>query len=116
METIRPLKIDQVQFGAKVGRHMLEYARSPTNASDRQWLMSHILDIYTNADEVRSGTFSGQGAVLPSGSNARGPVWFYAKDGDVVITDVFDNFVTILKNGTTMSMSFRLASILPARP
>jgi len=58
---VRPLKIDEAQFGAKVGRHMLEFGRKPGNAGDRKWLMDHILDIYTNAVEVRDGTFSGQG-------------------------------------------------------
>jgi len=113
---IRPLKIDQVQFGAKVGRHMLEFGRNPGNAADREWFRSHILDIYTNAAEFRDGTFSGQGMILPSGANARGPVWFYAKGADVVVTDKSDNFVTILKNGTLMSTSFRLAKILAGRP
>ena len=112
---IRPLKINEVQFGAKVGRHMLDFGRNPGNAADRKWLMDHIHDIYANAVEFRDGTFSGQGAILASGANARGPVWFYAKDGDVVITDKADNFVTILKGGT-MSTSFRQAKILTRRP
>jgi filamentous hemagglutinin len=106
---IRPLKIDQVQFGTKVGRHMLDFGRNPASVSDRKWLMDHILDIYSNAVEFRDGTFSGQGALTPSGANARGPVWFYAKGTDVVVTDRADNFVTILKDGTTQSTSFRLA-------
>ena len=113
---MRPLKIDETQFGAKVGRHMAEYGRNPANPADRQWLMDHILDIYANAVEFRDGSFSGQGAVTTSGANARGPVWFYAKGGDVVITDRADNFVTILKDGVTMSTSFRYARILPGRP
>jgi hypothetical protein len=111
----RPLKIDQVQFGAKVGRHMLDFGRNPGSAADRKWLMDHILDIYTNAVQFRDGTFSGQGAISPSGANARGPVWFYAKGEDVVVTDKHDNFVTILKDGTK-NTSFRSAKILPARP
>jgi filamentous hemagglutinin len=113
---IRPLKIDQVQFGAKVGRHMLDFGRQPGNPADRKWLMDHILDIYANAVEFRDGTFSGQGIVLPSGTSARGPVWFYAKGTDVVVTDKSDNFVTILKGGTTMNTSFGKARILPGRP
>ena len=113
---MRPLKIDQVQFGAKVGRHMLEFGRDPSNANDRRWLMNHIVDIYANAEEFRDGTFSGQGVVLPSGSNARGVVWFYAKGMDVVVTDKSDNFVTILKDGRKNSTSFRLAKILLSRP
>jgi hypothetical protein len=39
---MRLLKIDQVQFGAKVGRHMLDFGRDPAKASDRKWLMDHI--------------------------------------------------------------------------
>jgi hypothetical protein len=113
---MRPLKIDQVQFGAKVGRHMLEFGRNPSNANDRKWLMNYIVDIYSNADEFREGTFSGQGSVLPIGSHARGDVWFYAKGMDVVITDKSDNFVTILKDGRKNSTSFRLAKILLSRP
>ena len=108
---IRPLKIDQVQFGAKVGRHMLDFGRQPGNPADRKWLMDHILDIYSNASEFRDGTFSGQGTALPSGANARGPVWFYAKGTDVVVTDKADNFVTILKDGTITNTSFRQARI-----
>ena len=53
---IRPLKINEVQFGAKVGRHMLDFGRNPDNAADRKWLMDHIHDIYTNAVEFRDGT------------------------------------------------------------
>ena len=113
---VRPLRIDQVQFGAKVGRHMLDFGRNPANAKDRQWLMDHVFDIYNNATEFRDGTFSGQGPTLPGGSNARGSVWFYAKGTDVVITDKSDNFVTILKDGVTNNTSFRQARILPRRP
>ena len=97
-------------------RHMLEFGRNPGNPADREWLMDHIVDIYTNATEVRGGTVFGQGMVLPSGANARGPVWFYAKGTDVVVTDKSDNFVTILKNGSIMSTSFPLARGLPGRP
>jgi hypothetical protein len=112
---MRPLKIDQEQFGAKVGRHMLDFGRDPAKASDRKWLMDHIRDIYTNAMEFRDGTFSGQGASTALG-HMRGPVWFYAKGRDVVVTDKSDNFVTILKDGTSINTSFRLAKILPRRP
>ena len=113
---IRTLKISPTQFGAKVGRHMLEYGRDPGKQDDRRWLEDHIRDIHTNATEVREGTFSGQGDVTPSGANARGPVWFYAKGKDVVVTDKGDNFVTILKDGTVRNRSFLLASVLPRRP
>ena len=113
---VRPLKINEVQFGAKVGRHMIDFGRDPGNAANRKWLMDYILDIYTHATQFRDGSFSGQGAVLSSGSNARGPVWFYAKGADVVVTDKSDNFVTILKDGVSNNSSFQLAKILPRRP
>ena len=113
---VRPLKIDQVQFGAKVGRHMLDYGRNPASPADRKWLLDHINDIYTTATQFRDGTFSGQGAALPAGSHARGAVWFYAKGNDVVVTDKADNFVTILKDGVLNNTSFRSAKILPSRP
>jgi hypothetical protein len=113
---IRPLKIDTVQFGVKVGRHMLEFGRDPSNPIDRQWLLAHIRHIYENPIHVREGTFSGQGQQLPHGSNARGDVWFYADAKDVVVTDREDNFVTILKDGVLTSTSFRLAKIAPSRP
>jgi len=113
---IRPLKVDPVQFGAKVGRHMLEFGRNPGTKHDREWFEDYIRDIYTNATEFRDGTFSGQGAVTKSGANARGPVWFYAKGKDVVVTDKSDKFVTTLKDGTLNNMSFRSATILARRP
>jgi hypothetical protein len=112
---IRPLKINQGQFGAKVGRHLLDFGRDPGSAADRKWLMDYILDIYQNATEFRDGAFSGQGAATPLG-NLRGPVWFYAKGNDVVMTDKSDNFITIMKNGVTGNTSFQRAAILPRRP
>jgi len=113
---IRPLKVDPTQFGAKVGRHMREFGRNPGNKNDRKWLEDHIQDIYTNAEEFRDGTFSGQGEVTESGANARGPVWFYAKGKDVVVTDKDDNFVTILKDGTIDNASYKSATRLARRP
>lgn len=113
---IRPLKIDPAQFGAKVGRHMLEFGRNPGNKSDRKWFEDYIHEIYAQPDEVRDGTFSGQGEVTMSGANARGPVWFYAKGRDVIVTDKHDNFVTILKDGTITNTSFKSATRLSRRP
>lgn len=112
---VRPLKINETQFGAKVGRHMLDYGRNPASASDRKWMREYIFDVYENATQFRDGTFSGQGAATPSGAHARGPVWFYAKGADVVITDRADNFVTLLKDGIN-STSFIRATVLPRRP
>jgi len=109
------LKIDQKQFGTKVGRHMLDFGRDPSKAEDRKWLMEHIAHIHQSPDQVRSGTFSGQGTQLAIGSHARGPVLFYAKGSDVVVTDEAGNFVTILKGGTG-NKSFKGAEVLPKKP
>ena len=106
---IRPLKIDNPQFGTKVGRHMLEFGRNPRNEADRQWLLAHIRQIYERPLQIREGTFSGQR--LPGG-HARGNVWFYADSRDVVVTDQQDNFVTILKDGVATNTSFKLARVL----
>jgi filamentous hemagglutinin len=111
----RPLKIDKAQFGAKVGRHIFDFGKNPKILADRDWLMRHILDIYMNPTEIRDGTFSGQGTITSLG-NVRGPVWFYAKGRDVVVTDKSDNFVTILKDGVLNNTSFRLAKVLSGRP
>lgn len=112
---VRPLKIDDAQFGAKVGRHMEQFGRDPGNEDDRHWLRNHILQIHQTPLQIREGTFSGQGERL-SGGHARGPVWFYADASDVVITDLNDNFVSILKDGVKDSTSFKLAKVLHARP
>ena len=112
----RSLKIDSVQFGAKVGRHMLDFGRDPKDANQRKWLLDYIQDIYQNPMQIREGTFSGQGGVVPSGSHARGAVLFYAKGDDVVVVDMDENFVTILKDGVQNSTSFKLAAPLTKRP
>ena len=39
-----------------------------------------------------------------------------SRSTDVLVTKKPDNFVTILKNGTIMSISFRLAKMLAGRP
>ena len=110
------LKIDSVQFGAKVGRHMLDFGRDPKDTNHRKWLMDYIQDIYQNPTQIRAGTFAGQGEVLPSGDHARGDVYFYARGDDVIVVDMDENFVTILKDGVQNSTSFKLAAPLSQRP
>ena len=112
----RFLKMDDGQFGTKIGKHMRDYGRDPSKERDRDWLRGYILDIYTNPTEIRDGTFAGQGEMQDTGSHARGPVWFYAKGSDVVVVDKDDNFVTILKDATTSNPSFLSATVLPGRP
>jgi len=94
---------------------MLDFQRDPSKPEDREWLLKYVQQIYGNPRQVREGTFSGQGAQLPSGANARGPVWFFERNSDVVIVDKSHNFVTILKNGVD-NASFKNAKVLPKRP
>ncbi len=94
---------------------MQEFGRDPSKPENRKWLMDHIAKIHQSPSEVRSGTFAGQGTQLAIGSHSRGPVLFYAKGSDVVVTDPSGNFVTILKGGTG-NTSFQRAAVLPKRP
>jgi filamentous hemagglutinin len=112
---VLPLKISDEQFGDKVGTHMPDFGRNPRSAIDRQWLRDYINYIYMNAVEFRAGIWRGQGETLSSGSNAEGPVMFYRRGADVVVTDMSGNFVTILKDGIN-NKRFQGAQILPARP
>jgi hypothetical protein len=98
------LNIDPKQFGANATRHLPEFGRDPVRSSDRHWLMDYILQTYTAPHQIREGTFAGLG-----------PVWFFAKGSDVVITDRKHNFLTILKNGTR-HQSFQIAQVLLEHP
>jgi len=113
---VRSLKIDNHQFGTKVGKHLRDFGRDPGKPENRVWIKGYIEDIYLNPTEIRDGTFAGQGDLLPDGSHARGPVWFYAQGSDVIVVDKNDTFVTILKNGTTLNTSYLNATVLAGRP
>ena len=79
--------------------HTKDYGLYPSDPASRNWIINKINDIFNSPTEIREGTFSGQGNILPNGSNARGNVKFYIQGNDVVITDMNDNFVTIMKDG-----------------
>ncbi|MCL2772351.1 MAG: hypothetical protein FWD71_03285 [Oscillospiraceae bacterium] len=98
IEVINPIKISDKQLGKKVGKHATDYGLNPTDPASRNWIKNKINDIFNSPDEIREGTFSGQGNILTSGSNARGDVKFYIQGNDVVITDMNNNFATILKD------------------
>ncbi|WP_445493978.1 hypothetical protein [Photorhabdus sp. SF281] len=87
-------KVDDVQLGKKLGKHVEDFGGNASNATDRKMLLDKINDIGNNADKTIPGVFAGQG---PNGT--RGGVFFKIKGNDVVVTKPDGTFVTILKDG-----------------
>lgn len=84
--------ISEKQFGAKVGKHAIDYGLDASLESDRQKIREIIDDIVTNYDEVRTGNWRGQTE----------PIVFYIKGDDVVlVSSKSKQFITILKGGVT---------------
>ncbi|WP_437200872.1 hypothetical protein [Planctomicrobium sp. SH664] len=88
------LNISSKQFGEKVSRRARDLKLDPSDPRVRYQLRSRIQRIFENADEVRSGMFRGQG---PNGSE--GPVLFFRRGNDVVVTTPAGDFVTLLIDG-----------------
>ena len=106
------LKIDDNQFGRKVGKHAEDYGLNAKDSNSRQWVRSHIEDIVGNPSEVREGTWRGLGDKLSNGNRADGLARFYRQGNDVVVTDMGSNFVTILKDGATNNTRFQGATVV----
>ena len=110
---IKPdLIVDSAQFGKKVGKHAQDFGLNPALQSSRDFVRNHIDDIYTNADEIRTGMWRGLGDVMENGNRADGMANFFRKGNDVVVTDTAGNFVTILKDGATQNTRFKGAEII----
>jgi hypothetical protein len=86
------LKVDDGQFGTKVGKHAKDYGLDPANAADRGWMRGHIEEIAEHPEEVRQGPWNPQGG----GST---DYYFYRSGNDVVVTKNDGTFVTILRDG-----------------
>ena len=84
------IKTDK-QFGKKIGKHASDYGLDPSKKEDRLKMLAIIDDICDTAEEVVAGEWRGQ----------EGPVKFYIKGDDVVVTTESDIFITILKGGAT---------------
>ncbi len=97
-------KVDNAQLGKKLGKHVEDFGGNASNASDRNMVLSRIMDIGEHPEIVVSGTFSGQGV-----NGGRGDVIFRIKDNDVVVTKLDGTFVTILKNGVFNNTSVKNA-------
>ena len=88
------------QFGHKVGRHATEHGFDMKTSSGRESFKKFIYEIAKRPDELRVGTFNGQGT-RQGANHARGSVLFRIKGNNVVVTSPEGEFITILKNGLT---------------
>ena len=93
------LKMSEKQFGKKVGKHAEDFGLDPSSSESRDFVRNKANEIFGKPTEIREGIFRGQGALLPNGSNATGKVRFYIQGRDVVMTDMNNNFITIMKDG-----------------
>ena len=84
-----PLKVDNSQFGAKIGKHAQDYGMDPSAESTREFFRNEISRIVNDADERRYGDWRGQ----------EYPVIFHIKGNDVVVESKDGEFITILKGG-----------------
>jgi len=92
------INIDSKQLGVKMGKHAKDFGLDPSKSDDRQKFANIVNDIVKNRDEIRDGTFRGQGRELPDGNKSIGEVEFYIKGNDVVVVNN-NEFVSVLKNG-----------------
>ncbi|MFE7717810.1 hypothetical protein ACFU44_02080 [Nocardia rhizosphaerihabitans] len=81
------MKIDEAQFGDKVGKHAQDYGLDPADANSRAWLRQHFNDIRNNPDEVRQGSYH-------PNSGGGSDYWFYKKGDDLLIMKNDGSFVT----------------------
>ena len=84
------------QFGHKVGRHATEHGFDMKTSSGRESFKKFIYEIAKRPDELRVGTFNGQG-IRQGANHARGSVLFRIKGNNVVVTSPKGEFITILK-------------------
>jgi hypothetical protein len=93
------LKISDKQFGKKAGKHTQDFGLDAGSSENRDLIRNKVNEIHKKPTEIREGVFRGQGDMLPNGGNATGKVKFYIQGNDVVVTDMNDNFITIMKDG-----------------
>jgi len=88
------------QFGNKAREHCKDFGLDVSNKDDRDKLKDIIQDILQNYDEDYPGVFRGQGEKDENRNRTIGPVHFFVKGEDVVMTSEDGNrFISILKGG-----------------
>ena len=78
----------------RVAKRARDVGLDPSNPRTRYRFWSRIRRIFENAEEIRRGVFRGQG---PGGTD--GPVLFFRRGHDVVVTTLDGEFVTLLIGG-----------------
>ena len=86
------LRVDDTQFGHKIGKHAQDYGLNPSDPAAQTWLRQHIDDIAARPDEVKQGAWNPQRG---GGTD----YYFYRAGDDVVVAKNDGTFVTILKGG-----------------
>lgn len=89
--TRHPVIFSDSQFGKKVGKHASDFGMRPDSQEDRDKMRLIIENIVENADERCFGDWAGQ----------ESPVLFHILGDDVVIESKYQEFVTVLKGGTS---------------
>lgn len=89
--TRHPVIFSDAQFGKKVGKHASDFGMRPDSQEDRNKMRAIIENIVDNADERYFGEWAGQ----------ESPVIFHILGDDVVVESKYQEFVTVLKGGTS---------------
>lgn len=80
------------QVGKKLRKHAREWGLDPSLKEDRDKFVEICNEIIENAERVSTGEWWGQD---------NSPCTFYEYDGNLVIVDSEDNFVTVMRGGAT---------------
>lgn len=89
-EEKQKFSISNKQFGMKASKHMKDYGLDVSIENDRAIFRNKINEIVEKYDQVvRNIEWRGQ----------RDPVKAYIKNGDVVLVDKDNNFITVMKGG-----------------
>lgn len=89
--TSHPVSFSDAQFGKKVGKHASDFGLRPDIQEDRAKMREIIDNIVENAEERCYGEWRGQ----------ESPVLFHILGDDVVVENKYQEFVTVLKGGTS---------------
>jgi hypothetical protein len=83
-----PLKIDNKQFGKKIGTHAQDFGFPPGDAAGRAFIKKRIGEVRANPTEVRQGPYH-------PGNGGGDDYLFFRQGSDMVITKPDGTFVTI---------------------
>ena len=96
-----PLSIPKGQFGAKWGKHAMDYGLDPGDAAARAGFMSRIRNVHLNPDEVKLGRFRDYDEAF-----------MFKRGEDLLITRTDGTFVSMYPGASTSSW-FKNAEVFP---